>query len=274
MNRLRTLAAGAACAAMAAALTSCAADEDESILDKDVLHIGVFRDYPLISEADANGTYDGFDVQVARHIADDLGIEAEFVPLDADDRITFLQTGEVDLVFAAFSITPDRKQQIDFAGPYVLESFNLLVRGADESITALADLEGKTICEATGANVFERIKVEHGVNVEREEVDTYSTCLDGLAAGEFDAVATDEFILAGLLDSRPELGLEILDIRFSSERIGIGMQPGDTAGCEALNRAITEMYNTGTMERYLQEWFGQAGLDVANPPIPQFEGCA
>lgn len=275
MKRLRTLAAIAACVAAAAAGTACGADDTESILDKDTLRIGVPEDYPLLSQADENGDYDGFEVQVAEYVADHIGAEAvEFVPVDVDERITYLQEDEVDLVFAAFSITPDRKQVVDFAGPYILTAFNLMVRSDEHAIASLADLEGRTICETEGSNVFERISVEHGVDVRTVAVDAYPECLDGLAAGTVDALATDEFILAGLLESRPELHLKILDVRFSRERVGVGMQPGDTAGCEAVNRAITEMYHSGTMERLLVEWFGEAGLDVANPPIPQFEGCA
>lgn len=273
MNRMRTLAAVLACIAVTATGTACGADDDESILDKEKLRIGVPEDYPLISEPDENGDYVGFDIQVAEYIAEYLGAEAEFVPIDAAQRITYLQEERVDLVLAAFSITPDRKQQIDFAGPYVLESFNVMVRGDDDSIATLADLEGKSMCETRGSNVYRRIGIEHGINVTPFEVDSYPDCLDSLAGGEVDAIATDEFILAGLAHSRPELGLEILDIRFSNERIGVGMQTGDTAGCEAVNRAITEMYATGTMERLLKEWFGHVGLDVANPPIPQYEGC-
>ncbi len=261
----------ALCAAVLLAAGACATDDADSIVDKDILVIGVPEDYPLLSARDENGELAGFEKDVAEYIAAELGAEPEWQPIANAQRESHLREGRVDMVVAAYSITADRKQEIDFAGPYVLESFNVMVRAGDDSITTLQDLEGKTICDSQGSNVISRIEGEHGVQVETYEVGSYAACLDPLADGTADAIATDEFILAGLKHGRDDF--EILDIRFSSERIGIGLQPGDTAGCEAVNRAITEMYTDDTMQTLLQRWFAPAGLDVADPPIPQFEGC-
>ncbi|MFB9662757.1 substrate-binding periplasmic protein [Glycomyces mayteni] len=261
------------CAAALLATGACATDGTESIVDKDVVRIGVPDDYELLSAPGEDGDLAGFEIDVAERLAAELGAEPQWVPVANRDREQALQDGRVDMVVAAYSITAERKQLIDFAGPYVLESFNVMVRAGDDSITTLQDLEGKTVCDSTGSNVIARIRDEHGVQVDTYEVDSYPECLDVLARSEADALATDEFILAGLKHSRPDLDLEILDIRFSNERIGIGLRPGDTAGCEALNRAIAEMYTDGSMALILQEWFAAEGLDVADPPIPQFEGC-
>ncbi|WP_335988033.1 transporter substrate-binding domain-containing protein [Glycomyces sp. MUSA5-2] len=265
--------AAALCAAALLATGACAADDPESIVDKEVLRIGVPDDYPLLGAPDENGDLVGFEIDVAEHLAAELGAEPRWVPVANEDREAFLQAGKVDMVVAAYSITADRKQEIDFAGPYVLESFNVMVREDDDSIATLGDLEGKTVCDSRYSNVVLRIEGEHGVQVDTYEVRSFADCLDILAEGGIDAIATDEFVLAGLKFSRSDLRLKILDIRFSNERIGIGLRSGDTAGCEALNRAITEMYTDGTMARTLQEWFASEGLDVADPPIPQFEGC-
>lgn len=271
MRRLRPLIA-LICVAVLAAAAACTAGEEESILDKDVLRIGVRYNLPLVGEQTEDGGYRGFDIDVAEYIAAELGAEVEFVKVDLPQRREYLLEDRIDLAVAIYSITQERKQHIDFAGPYVVEPFDVL---ALEGFPAddLGDLTGRTFCEVEGSNAIERIQDELGLDAEVMVVADYQECLDALVAGEADVVATDQFGLAGLAYSNPDLGLEILNIPFSRERIGVGMQPGDTAGCEAINRAITKMYDDGVAAELLAKWFAPAGIDVSEPQIPQFEGC-
>lgn len=271
MKRMRVWLA-AVCAAAITASGGCVPDRPESVADKDVIRVGIRTDLPLLSQ-DVEGGYEGFEIDVAEYIADHLGAEVEWVPLTSAERESHLVDGVVDVTIAAYSITQSRKQRVAFAGPYVLGYFNILVRSGEDSIGDVDDLAGRRVCAVKGSNVIDRMRDEYGVAVDEHAADGYDECMDALADGEIDAITTDEFILAGLRDSRPDLDLTILDARYSQERIGVGIRKDDTAGCEEINRAITQMYTDGTVHRLLERWFGSAGLDVDDPPIPQYEGC-
>ncbi|GAA1680668.1 glutamate ABC transporter substrate-binding protein [Glycomyces endophyticus] len=260
-------------AALALPLTAagCAAD-DRSILDADVLRVAIQADQPLIGWEGEDGEYEGYDVDTARYIADRLGKDIEWVPVLTADRETVLLEDRADITIASFSITQERKRHIDFAGPYMIAHQDLLVRADDTSITALADIEGRRLCSTRGSNVADRITVEHGVSAIPVEAEDSIDCLEMLIDGRVDVIATDDRILAGLAWQSGGQA-RLVGAGYSEERLGIGMQPGDTAGCEAINRAITDMYADGTAELLMQQWFAPAGMDLSSIPIPQFEGC-
>ncbi|WP_112138919.1 transporter substrate-binding domain-containing protein [Glycomyces dulcitolivorans] len=269
MRRAAPLLAAACALPLAAA--GCAADS-ESILDADVLRIAVQTDQPLIGWENDDGEYEGYDVDTARYLADYLGKDIEWVPILTADRETVLLEDRADLTIASFSITQERKQSIDFAGPYAIVHQDLLVRADDTTINELADIEGRRLCSTSGSNVADRITVEHGVSAIPVEAADAIECLAMLVDGEVDVIATDDRILAGLAwQSGGQTRL--VGAGYSEERLGIGMRPGDTAGCEAINRAITAMYADGTAELLMQQWFAPAGMDLSSIPIPQYEGC-
>jgi glutamate transport system substrate-binding protein len=93
-----------------------------------------------------------------------------------------------------------------------------------------------------------------------------------LKDGRVDAITTNDTILAGLMARRPG-EFRLVKARFGERRTGIGMRRGDPGGCEALNKAITRIYQDGTMAGLMDKWFGKSGLDLSDVAVPQFEGC-
>ena len=83
------------------------------------VNIGVFSDKNPFGYVDENGEYQGYDVYFARRLAEDLGVEANFVSTEAANRIEYLQTGKVDIILANFTVTPERAEEVDFALPYM-----------------------------------------------------------------------------------------------------------------------------------------------------------
>jgi glutamate transport system substrate-binding protein len=187
-----------------------------------------------------------------------------------------LQSGEVDLVVASYSVTPERKVKVSFAGPYYVAHQDILVRAADAGkIRSIHDLKGRRLCKVRGSVSFPRVHDEQGIAALPVEEDGYSDCLDDLVAGELDAVSTDDLILAGLAGKAAGSGhkLRIVNAPFTDEPYGVGIRKGDVDGCEAVNKAITGMYQDGTAPRLLKRWFGASGLKLTTT-VPQFEGCA
>ncbi|TDB87954.1 glutamate ABC transporter substrate-binding protein [Actinomadura sp. KC216] len=268
-------------AAIAAALVALAGlpgcglsgSEKESMSHKESLVIGVKEDQPALGVKRPDGTYEGFDVDVATYIAGRLGIPKSrltFRTTNSSVREKALADGTVDMIVATYSITAKRKMKVTFGGPYYVAHQDTFVRADAAAINDVRDLKGKRICEVTGSNSWRRVIEERKVAAQPVTVNTYGACMDALAAGRLDAVSTDDLILAGFAAGRPG---RMINAPFTDEKYGVGLRKGDLKGCEEVNRAITRMYQDGTAQRLLTKWFGKSGLKL-NTSVPQFEGCS
>lgn len=267
---------GAAAAALGAVavllLPACSAEREESLVDADSLTIGVKDDQPGLG-LQVDGELVGFDVDVAHYIAAHLGVEdVELVGVTSAEREEKLISGEVDMVVATYSITPARKTQVTFGGPYYVAKQDILVRAQEDEVDGVRDLEGRSLCQGAGSNSAFRITDGLGIDVlELQEAETYSVCIERLSEGSVDAVSTDNLILAGFLAEDPD-SFRFVNNPFTDEKYGVGLPHGDVAACEAVNKAVSEMYQDGTAAELLEEWFGETDLEVVRS-VPQFEGC-
>ncbi|RKS79465.1 glutamate transport system substrate-binding protein [Actinomadura pelletieri DSM 43383] len=266
--------ATAAVLVAAAGLTACGLGgaEEKSMAGKDSLVIGVKEDQPALGVKRPDGTYEGFDVDVALYIAGRLGVprsRVTFRTTNSSVREEVLADGTVDMIVATYSITAKRKTKVTFAGPYYVAHQDTFVRADATAINNVRDLKGKRICEVTGSNSWRRVIEERKVAATPVTVNTYGACMDALAAGRLDAVSTDDLILAGFAAGRPG---RMINAPFTDEKYGVGLKKGDLKGCEEINRAITAMYQDGTAGRLLLKWFGDSGLKLTTS-VPQFEGC-
>jgi ABC-type amino acid transport substrate-binding protein len=251
---------------------------EETVDGKDSLVIGVNGDQPGLGERRGDGSFEGFDVDVAKEIARRLGVASgnvTFKRVTSATREKVIEDGDVDLVVASYSVTPERKVDVSFAGPYYVAHQDVLVREADAGrIRSIHDLKGRRLCNVTGSISFRRVHDEQGVAALPVDAGGYADCLTGLTEGRLDAVSTDDLILAGLAAKAAGSGrkLTIVNAPFTDEPYGVGIRKGDEDGCAAVNKAITEMYQDGTAPRLLNKWFAPAGLKVTTT-VPQFEGC-
>ncbi|MGP4028006.1 transporter substrate-binding domain-containing protein [Actinomadura sp. 3N407] len=284
-GRVRRAATAVLVAAPVLAAGACGtADAADSLLREDVLAIGVQTDQPGLgrqipgAESGRYDSYEGFDVRMAKEIARNLGFPARkvsFSPVSSKMREEAILSGQVDLVVGSYSVTPERKTKVGFAGPYYVAHQDILVREANPaSIRNLHDLAGKRLCTVPGSQSFHRVRTEQSVPAVPVEAKGYTDCLGKLIAGELDAVSTDDLILAGLASMAARTGdyMKLVNAPFSDERYGVGLLKDDVDGCEAVNEAITKMYQDDTVRLQLNRWFGPTGLELTTT-VPQFEGC-
>lgn len=266
------LAAVTVTVAVALALSACGGTgRAQSIVGKKSLVIGVKEDQPGLGLKKADGAYEGFDVDVAKYVARKLGADVTFRTAISANRESFLQRGTVDLVVATYSITAARKTEVTFGGPYYVAHQDTLVRADDQSIGNVRELKGKRLCRVEGSVSWKRVVEERKVDADLVPASTYSECLAKLTGGELDAVSTDDLILAGFASEEGDK-VKIVNAPISDEKYGIGIREGDVDGCEAVNKAITEMYQDGTAATLLRKWFGDTSLRLVTT-VPQFEGC-
>ena len=279
----RRMGAAAATAALALTLAACGSDAGNtgsggsgsggsSGAGAGGLKVGIKFDQPGLG-LKKGSEYTGFDVDVAKYVAKELGTDAAnitWVQAPSAQRETLLSTGQVDMVVATYSITDARKEKVSFAGPYFIAGQDLLVRADDTSITGPDSLKGKKLCSVTGSTSAQKVKDAYP-GVQLQEFATYSQCLPALANKGVDALTTDDTILAGFA-SQPEYAgkFKVVGKPFSEEKYGIGLKKGDTATCEKVNAAITKMISDGSWQKALDANLGPAGYKpgTGNPPTP------
>ncbi|WP_109473555.1 glutamate ABC transporter substrate-binding protein [Ornithinimicrobium cavernae] len=231
---------------------------------EDGLTIGIKFDQPGLG-LKSGDEYVGMDVDVALAVAEKLGFSEDqvtFKESPSAQRETMLETNQVDMIFATYSITDTRKEKVQFAGPYFVAGQDLLV-SADSDITGPEDLDGKLLCSVTGSTSAENVK-EEVPGVQLQEYGTYSECVEQLSNGTIDAVTTDDVILAGFAAQDTYAGkLKVVGAPFSEENYGVGLNK-ESELCEDINTALTELWEDGTMEQIIEDNVGAAGY-TPNP---------
>ena len=274
MQISRRILAAAAGAALAMTMAACGGGEAEPGGEggSDSITIGIKFDQPGLGQQQGN-EYAGFDVEVAKYVAKELGYAEDkitFKESPSAQRETLIESGQVQLVFATYSITDDRKQKVSFGGPYFIAGQDLLVKTDNTDITGPDAMNGKKLCSVTGSTSAKKIKDNYASQVQLQEYDTYSKCVEALNSGTIDAVTTDNVILAGFAAQSQYQGkLKVVGSPFSEERYGVGLKKGDTELCGKVNAAIEKMVSDGSWQKSLDATVGASGFKpdtTKNPP--------
>lgn len=233
--------------------------------------IGVKFDQPGIGfKGAADDMPKGFDPEMGKILAASLGIAPEDITWKetiSDNREPFLESGEVDLVIASYSITEDRRKVVGQAGPYYVTGQQFLVKKGGTDIDSLEDVKGTEVCSVTGSTSLDNAE---GVGAKPRGFDTYSECVDQVLSGRVDAMTTDGAILLGYAAENPD-ELEVVVEPFSEERYGVGYSKDAPEMCQWINDTIEESYESGKWEEAFEATLGQAGVDT--PEQPALDPC-
>ncbi|WP_330299934.1 glutamate ABC transporter substrate-binding protein [Streptomyces sp. NBC_00503] len=258
--------AGAVAAMIGLALTASGCGGDDG---KGDLSIGIKFDQPGVGMREPDGTFTGFDVDVANYVAKTLGYKPDhitFKQVRSSDRELLLQYNEVQFVAASYSINDKRKEKVDFAGPYFLAHQDLMVRADDTSITKAEDLNSKRLCSVTGSTSAENVRKTLAPKASLLELGGYSECVVALQDHLVDAMTTDNSILAGYTARKGNEGkFRLLGLSLSNENYGIGMKKGSTELQGKINAAIQKMVADGSWEAAVKKNFG---ADYKYEPAP------
>jgi glutamate transport system substrate-binding protein len=231
------------------------------------LNVGIKYDQPGLGLQNPDGSFTGFDVDVAKYVAKELGVEESgitFVQTKSSEREASIENGTVDYIVATYSITDARKEKVNFAGPYFVAHQDLLVaEGSD--ITGPEAMSGRILCSVAGSTSAQKVKDTYAADVALQEYGTYTECVEALVGGAVDAVTTDDVILAGYASQYPGQ-LKLVGKGFSDENYGIGLKKGDTAGTDAINAAIKKMIDDGSWAAALEANVGPSGYVIPTPP--------
>ena len=272
MKLRKVTAASAPIFALALTATACGGDRDNESSGgggKDKITIGIKFDQPGLGQKTPQG-YEGFDVDVATYVAKKLGYEEnqiEWKESKSADRETMLQRGDVDFIAATYSITPERQEKVDFAGPYLLAHQDVLLRADDDKIKSPEDLNNAKLCSVTGSTSAQNVKEKLAPKAQLQNYPTYSACLTGLQNGAIDALTTDDSILAGYASQAQFKGkFKLGGFKMTNENYGIGVKKGSDLK-DKINKALEEMVADGSWDTAVKDNFGPA--NYKNEPAPK-----
>ncbi|HFI0141247.1 TPA: transporter substrate-binding domain-containing protein [Streptococcus suis] len=222
-------------------------DQVQAIIERGVLRVGVKQDVPNFGykNPDTN-KFEGMEIDIARKIADELGVDIEFTPVTAQTRGPLLDNGQVDMVIATFTITDERKLLYNFTTPYYTDAVGFLVN-KDSGINDIEALDGKNIGVAQGSNtrtLISELADKYGLKVNYTELGSYPELSVSLRAHRIDAFSVDQSILSGYLSSKSQL----MDYSFSASNYGIATKLSNTELNDYLNSLIEEWTGDGSLQ--------------------------
>ena len=224
-------------------------DQVQAIIERGVLRVGVKQDVPNFGYKNPDsGEFEGLEIDIARKIADELGVDIEFTPVTAQTRGPLLDNGQVDLVIATFTITEERKLLYNFTTPYYTDAVGFLVN-KDSGIKTFTDLNGKTIGVAQGSitrTLISELADKYGIAVNFAELGSYPELSVSLRAHRTDAFSVDQSILSGYIGSKSEL----MDFSFSASDYGIVTKLSNKDLHNYLNSLVEKWTSDGTLQAF------------------------
>ncbi len=223
--------------------------EVSAIKERGKLLVGVKADVPGFGYQELGGDYEGLEIDLAKKMAEVILGDAnavEFTAVTAKTRGPLLDTGELDMVIATFTIKPDRIIQYDFSKPYFVDAIGLLVM-KDSGIGSFADLAGQTIGVAQSATTRDALQAAAdaaGMTVDFAEFPTYPDIKAALESGRVACFSVDKAILMGYLDDSTTL----LADSFAAQPYGVALKKGNEGLLTIVNDTIATLRADGTLD--------------------------
>jgi polar amino acid transport system substrate-binding protein len=242
-----------------------------AIANRGRLIVGVDQNTSLFGKRNpSTGQLEGFDIDVAREIARAIFGDPDRIDLrvvEAGERESALESGEVDLVVRTYSITCERKKKVAFSTTYFTAHQKILVV-KDSGIDSAAALSGKRVCAATGTtSLATLLALESKPTV--IAVTSWTDCLVMLQQGQVDAISTDDSVLAGLKAQDPNV--EIVGDSLGAEPYGVGINKEHSDLVRFVNGVLEQMRVDGTWKRLYEARLGSLLGPSPGPPTARYQ---
>lgn len=258
MKKLLTmLCVGVLALGMTGCASSSSSSDGGSLIDKikegGVLKVGCKNDVIGFGLQDTgSGEYKGYEIELIKYIADDLGVEPEYTAVTAKTRTALLDSGEIDMVCGTFTITGERKESWDFTDPYFTDYEGMLIQKG--KYAEVKDMDGATVAvpqSAIGRAATEEYTKEIGISVEFKEYASAAEAVTALNSGVVDGFCTDVTGLTSYLND----GTTILPDRYYENEFGIATRKDDDKEWNKyLNDTIKELKENGQLDKWQKEF--------------------
>ena len=232
--------------------------------------IGFDSTFVPMGFAQKNGSYAGFDIDLATAVFEKYGITVNWQPIDWDLKEAELTKGTIDLIWNGYSATDERREKVAFSNSY-MKNEQVLVTKKSSGITTAKDMTGKTLGAQAGSSGYADFEANPAIlkdivaNNKANQYQTFNEALIDLKNDRIDALLIDRVYANYYLQSEGILNdYNVFLAGFESESFAVGVRPADKRLLQALNQAFIELYQEGKFQEISQKWFGD---DVATKEV-------
>ncbi|MDR5835897.1 transporter substrate-binding domain-containing protein [Caballeronia sp. LZ034LL] len=244
--------------------TAASASTLQAVLQRGTLRVGDCLTFAPFGFYDKDGNPDGYDVDLAKELAKQMGVKLEVVNTTSANRIPNLQTAKVDVVFCNFTRNLERAKVVEFTSPYVVASEAMLVKKSS-GIQSAKDMSGRTIATVKGSTNGDEVR-SMGIPVKIQEYDSSQAAILAVKQGQADAMIEDNNFLAYQAKLDPELAVTneaLVPLEYNA----FGVKAGDQAWLNYLNLFLFNINASKLNAQLYKKWFG---VDPKYPLNPHF----
>jgi len=221
------------------------------------LKIGTNADFAPFEFQDVSGKeYVGFDMDLIRAVAKEMGVKADIQNLNFDGLIPSLEAGNIDVCISGMTINEERKQKVLFSDPYYKSGLSIIVKKNDTNIKKFQDLSGKRVAVQIGTTSAKEVKKINGVQV--KEFNSSADTFMELKAGGVDAVVNDRPVNDYYIVKSGVTDVKALDELLTSEDYGIAISKKNPELQKKVNEALKKLKANGEFDKIYKKWFGDA----------------
>jgi polar amino acid transport system substrate-binding protein len=238
----------------AGTMTANAADALQNIESSRTIKIGMLVDFPPYGLMNEQNQPDGYDADVAKLLAKNMGVKLQLVPVTGPNRIPYLLSGQVDLLVASLGITPERAKSVEFSEPYA--AITIAVYGKDDvKVAKPEDLAGKTIAVARASTQDTAVTKVTPQSATIRRFDSDAAALQALMSGQVPLVGCSNVCYATIQKLAP--GKYNKKFELSSQVQGIAVKPGEKTLLARVNGFIDKIKGDGELDKINEKWLGE-----------------
>lgn len=213
--------------------------------------------FPPMGFRNDKGELTGFDIEMGKELSKKLGLEIVWQPTVWDTVVPSLQAKKFDIIISGMNITAERKEEVNFAGPYGIAGQILVVKADNNTIQSIKDVKPGKLGTQSGSTGHKVANTEGFKDEQLKLYKEYPLAFNDLTIGRIDAIVCDAFAIKTYLDKKPGAFKKVgEDMGGDDIYVGIAVRKEDKELLDALNTAITELKNDGTLSRLSEKWMG------------------
>ena len=247
----RTLVTLLAGSALLAAMSPASAQTTDEIKKKGSVTIGMLVDFPPYGTVDSSNQPDGYDADVARLLAKDLGVKLNLVAVTGPNRIPFLLTNKVDLLVASLAVTPERAKQVQFSRPYSAATI-VLYAPKKANIKTPADLKGVKVAVARASTQDTALTAIAPEGTEIRRFDDDASAMQALLAGQVDAIGCSTTVAAQIAQRAGD-GFES-KLVLKQQFMAVAMRPGQADLLKTVDAFVAKNIANGELNKLYKKW--------------------
>lgn len=234
----------------------------DEVMKSKTLKVAIPTDFPPYGFVGTDLQPQGLDIDMARYLADKLGVKVELLPVSSANRIAYLQTHKADLVISTLGKNAEREKVIDFTAAYS-PFFQAVFGPQNVVVKSAADLAGKTISVTRGAIEDQELTKIAPSSADIKRFEDNNATVSAYASGQVQLIATGASVAGNMMAKNPQLHTEYKLLLKDSPNY-VGVAKGEDALRLKVNEIIAAGKKAGDLDRLSQKWLGRPAGDLPN----------